>query len=81
MTLRTKPVGTVTVTKKPDGRLVLHYARPDVTAVSHAVREEEGSTTSAKGCATLPDGSLAIEAGGEDGLQNQIQLKPPSKRE
>lgn len=56
MTLRTKPVGTVSVTKKPDGRLVLHYARPDGTAVfaPSQVREEESSTTtSTEGCTTF----------------------------
>jgi hypothetical protein len=83
MTLRTKPVGTVSVTKKPDGRLVLHYARPDGTAVfaPSQVREEESSTTpSTEGCTTFADVSLATKAAAQDGLQNQIELKPRIER-
>jgi hypothetical protein len=44
MTLRTKPGITVSVTKKPDGRLVLNYTRRESTAApSSGERAEEAS--------------------------------------
>jgi len=78
MTLRIKPVGTVSVTKKPDGRLVLHYARLEGAAVPAPL--QVGSTTaSTEGCATSADVSRATEAARGDGQQNEVELKPASK--
>jgi hypothetical protein len=41
MTLRTGPIVTVTVTKKPDGRLVLNYTRLERTTAPPSSQECE----------------------------------------
>jgi len=74
MTLRTKPMLIVSVTKKPDGRLVLNYTRPETAAVpapSHQ-REEEGSSgTPIEGLKTPVDTAQATV----DGAQGAPQIK------
>jgi hypothetical protein len=74
MTLRTKPIMIVSVTKKPDGRLVLNYTRTETTAVpaSSQPRGDEGSTaTSIEGLTTPADAVRATE----DGAQGAPQIK------
>jgi len=54
MTLRTRPIITVTVTKKPDGRLVLNYTRTTVPASSQS-EEVNSRVASVEGPTTLAD--------------------------
>jgi hypothetical protein len=50
MTLRTKPGMTVSVTKKPDGRLVLTYTRPEsIVAPPSQERSEENPAATPSG--------------------------------
>jgi len=65
MTVRTKPIIIVSVTKKPDGRLVLNYTRTAVPASSQ--REEvDSAAASMPGPATPADTVLTTEVSSPD---------------
>jgi len=65
MTLRTKPLFTVSVVKKPDGRLALRYTRTAVPAPSET-REEQGATPLREGT-TRNEVVRTVEDGAHDG--------------
>jgi len=73
MTLRTKPIITLRVIKKPDGRMVLTYTRTPAPPSSQKRGDESSTVTSTEESATLADMAPTSRDGESDG---QIEAKP-----
>jgi hypothetical protein len=78
MTLGTKHIVTVSVTKRPDGRLVLSCTRAENAAVlaSSGKRQQETSPTTSIESGTAPAGAApTIRDAATDGPQDPIPSK------
>ena len=76
MTLRTKPMITVSVTKKPDGRMVLSYTRPATPPSTEKCDDASSTVISTEGSGTPADTGPTTQDGASDPRGEAIVVDP-----